>query len=100
MYFCLLMKKILFAALLLFTASSLLKAQGTVPHVYSNIYADGKGRLNIKDSTGNYYLQTNTPRYTLEQLKGNPKADDKGISFYFGEDFPIGNCSQESHAAF
>ncbi len=87
MYFCLLMKKILFAALLLFTASSLLKAQGTVPHVYSNIYADGKGRLNIKDSTGNYYLQTNTPRYTLEQLKGNPKADDKGISFYFGEDF-------------
>lgn len=58
-----------------------------MPSVHTNIRADGKGRLYIQDSVKNYYLQESSAKYTLEQMKGSPRGDAKGIAFFFGKDF-------------
>ncbi len=80
------MKKLLIIATLLFIAHVTVKAQGYVPRIHSNVYTDN-GKLYIKDSATKYYLQEAKSKYTLSQVIGNPKGDNKGIAFYFGKDF-------------
>lgn len=80
------MKKTLILFTLLFSITTVLKAQGYVPRIHTNVYTD-EGKLYIKDSATNYYLQEAKAKYTLQQVMGNPKGDNKGIAFYFGNDF-------------
>lgn len=79
------MKKLFVFAVALISVQSILFAQGLIPSVYSNFSADDKGRLYIKDSARRFYAIDDKPDYTLQELTGNPKGDDRGIAFYFGE---------------
>lgn len=77
------MKKLLFSAIVISLSVSVF-GQGALPYLHHNLRADDKGRLYIKDSARNFYLVDDKPAYTLQQLKGNPKGDDRGIYFNFG----------------
>ncbi len=55
-----------------------------IPASYTNIFIDTAGRLHIKDPNGNRYdLRSETPRYSLNMLRGNPRGSAKGIDFHF-----------------
>jgi len=55
-----------------------------IPASYSNIFIDPAGRLFIKDPNGHRCdLRSETPRYTLALLRGNPTGSAKGLDFHF-----------------
>jgi len=69
------------AVFFLFTLQQLSAQQ--IPASYSSIqYKDG--RLVLTDAKGQTVnLRASAPRYTLEQLQGNPQGTDTGIAFDF-----------------
>jgi len=59
--------------------------QNEVPAVYSNIHFDSQGKLFVDLDTIKVYETIRPPRYTLEQMIGNPKGTDLGIGFNFND---------------
>jgi hypothetical protein len=58
--------------------------QEDIPASYTNIFVDRAGRPFIKDPGGNRYdLRSETPRYTLNMLRGSPRGTARGIDFHF-----------------
>lgn len=74
---------LLITAALSFACSA--AAQGPLPMVHNNLRSDENGKLMIKDSAHTFYLVEEEPAYTLQQLKGNPRGDSRGIALYFGD---------------
>jgi hypothetical protein len=59
-------------------------SQTDVPAVYSNIRSE-EGRLYVTSrDTLRYVELVRPPRFTVEQVKGNPQGTDKGLAFDFG----------------
>lgn len=77
------MKKLLLFTAILFSINALY-GQGAVPTVHGNLRADDKGRLYMQDSARRFYAVDAAHKYTLSDMKGNPRGDINGISFFFG----------------
>ncbi|MEM8848264.1 MAG: hypothetical protein AAGD17_14285, partial [Bacteroidota bacterium] len=56
----------------------------TVPKSHSNIQSDENG-LFLEDNGEIYYASEGKARYSLEQLFGNPKGTEEGVTMDFGD---------------
>jgi len=57
--------------------------QNQVPAVYSNIKSDSDGKLYVDLDSVQVYSVSQPARYTLKEMKGNPKGTETGIAFDF-----------------
>ncbi len=56
-----------------------------IPASYSQLAYDQEGKLYLSMDQERYYANTEGPRYTIQQLLGNPKGSEKGLSLDFGD---------------
>ncbi len=56
----------------------------TVQKSYSNIQIDENG-LFLQDGDQRYYAEKSVPKYSLENLFGNPQGTDEGVELDFGD---------------
>jgi len=56
-----------------------------IPAVHSKISYDEEGRLVFQRGKNTYYAYASPPRYSLQQLYGNPAGTEEGLIFDFGE---------------
>ncbi|WP_340063612.1 hypothetical protein [Ascidiimonas aurantiaca] len=77
------MKKCILLPILLM-AQTIIAQTVTIPKSYSNISKDEKG-LYFQDSGQRYYVSETSPRYSLQQLFGDPKGTDEGVELDFGD---------------
>lgn len=56
-----------------------------VPNSYANIEYDKEGKLYFEKDGKRYYEAELEPRWTIDQLLGNPKGTEKGITLNFGD---------------
>jgi hypothetical protein len=76
------MKKTLYTILFIFI-SVLLKAQDSIPDVFTNVYYDKSCKLYHQYNKEKYYAESEMTTLTLSNLRGDPKAYEKGIKFDF-----------------
>lgn len=77
--------RLFFALGLLIISSFFAYSQhASIPKSYSNIFRDENGKLYFKKETERYYADTLPPRFTIQQLLGNPKGTEEGVVFHFG----------------
>lgn len=69
------------------TAAAQTDTTAEIPAVYSNIQRNEFGRMYVSDVQNDgmrVYSLFEAPRYTLSQLRGNPRGTGEGIAFDFG----------------
>ena len=73
--------------LVLFTGINMMYAQqkADIPAVYSRISYDEEGNLSLQVKDETFTASTYTPRYSLQQLYGNPVGTENGLIFNFGD---------------
>lgn len=73
--------------LVLFTGLLGIHAQqkDPIPAVHSKISYDEEGRLVFQRGKNTYYAYSSPPRYSLQQVYGNPVGTEEGLIFDFGE---------------
>ena len=79
------MKIILPFVLLLFVQNSIIAQEQIIPDSYSNIKYDESNRLYFEKDELKFYADSVGPKYTINQLLGNPKGTINGVMFDFGE---------------
>ncbi len=64
-------------------------ASPEIPAVHSNLYTEGDSLYFLTRDSQRAYEVVRAPRYTLEQMQGQPQGTDTGLAFDFG-DLPKG----------
>ncbi len=77
-------KFFLFLIMGVFTLTQSVPGQA-IPGSYSNLSYHRDGKLYLQTQTGQWPARQKHPRYTLQQMLGNPRGTEKGITFDFAD---------------
>ncbi|HEX9654728.1 MAG TPA: hypothetical protein VGA99_13550, partial [bacterium] len=79
------MKRLSTFLTMIFCAHSAFAQEFRIPASHSNLNYDANGRLYFEQNESRFYADTTGPKYTINQLLGNPVGTDNGLTLDFAD---------------